>query len=327
MYLLKFCYFIIGFISRMIFGLRSTQEKGVQFLKGIEVKFNGKFTNNTFKKIIRFQSLQQLIINDGFLKLEGRFSNENEKNNNKTYFILASLYDDLIDDQILSKEILDDMFLHPEKFKPTTFNESVLMDAHLKLLNSVKDKIEYQNILNQIQQAQTDSTLQVNEKIPLSTILSITKRKGGYSLLMCRHYLETSSSDIIDQCWYHLGGLIQMTNDLYDIYKDTHEGIQTFANTQNTIIDIERVYNEQLKLFIKSIEILPYAHLKMTRLRIILSLIPAFGYLALENLRKLQGDNDHLLPFKDYERKDLIIDMEKLKNVIKLFKYSYQLAK
>jgi len=77
----------------------------------------------------------------------------------------------------------------------------------------------------------------------------------------------------------------------------------------------------------QSIEILPYAHLKMTRLRIILSLIPAFGYLALENLRKLQGDNDHLLPFKDYERKDLIIDMEKFKNVIKLFKYSYQLAK
>ena len=48
---------------------------------------------------------------------------------------------------------------------------------------------------------------------------------------------------------------------------------------------------------------------------------------VLENLRKLQGDNDHLLPFKDYERKDLIIDMEKFKNVIKLFKYSYQLAK
>ncbi|MCX6331087.1 MAG: hypothetical protein NTZ82_00460 [Bacteroidetes bacterium] len=299
----------------------------MQFLKGIEVKFNGKFVNSTFKKIIRFQSLQQLIINDSFLKLEGRFSNEKEKKNNKTYFVLASLYDDLMDDQIVSKEILNDMFLYPEKYKPSTFNEAVLMDAHLKLLNSVNDKSEYQNVLNQIQEAQIDSTLQVNEKIPQSTILSITKRKGGYSLLMCRHYLGTPSSDMIDQCWYHLGGLIQMTNDLYDIYKDTHEGIQTFANTQNTIIDIERMYNEQLKLFIKSIEMLPYAHLKITRLRIILSMIPAFGYLALENLRKLQGDNDHLLPFKDYERKDLIIDMEKFKNIIKLFKYSYQLGK
>ena len=58
-----------------------------------------------------------------------------------------------------------------------------------------------------------------------------------------------------------------------------------------------------------------------------LSLIPALGYVALENLKHLQGKNERLNPFKAYLRKDLIIDMEKIKNIVKLIKYSYQIAK
>ena len=33
------------------------------------------------------------------------------------------------------------------------------------------------------------------------------------------------------------------------------------------------------------------------------------------------------MPFKEYSRKDLIVDMEKIKNIIKLIKFSYQIAK
>ena len=56
-------------------------------------------------------------------------------------------------------------------------------------------------------------------------------------------------------------------------------------------------------------------------------MIPALGYVALENLKKLQGKDGKLKPFAAYPRKDLIIDMEKLKNILKLIKYSYQIAK
>ncbi len=76
-----------------------------------------------------------------------------------------------------------------------------------------------------------------------------------------------------------------------------------------------------------SIEKLTYDESKKLIFQIKLSLIPAFGYVALENLKQLQGNADNLKPFKDYARKDLIVDMEKFKNIIKLIKFSYQLAK
>jgi hypothetical protein len=311
----------------MLFGLVLSERKTARLLKNIEIEFNGKFESSTFKKIKKFQGIQQFIINDSFAKLENRYTNTIERENNKLYFILASLYDDLMDEEIVSKDILNQMFLNPAHAKPKSFNEAVLIDTHLKLLNLVQDKEAYQKVLNKIHEAQTDSLDQLKNDISLERILSITERKGGYSLLMCRHYIQMSTNETIDNCWYQLGGMIQMTNDLYDIYKDTIAGIHTFANTQESFEKIKADFELQVKKYKSSIEKLSYTNSNKLKLQIKLSLIPALGYVALENSNRLQGENNTLQPFKDYPRKELIIDMEKMKNILKLFRYSYQIAK
>ena len=327
MYLIIYCYCILRLLGRILFGLALSERNTARLLKNIETKFNGKFSPTTFKKIKKFQGIQQFIINDSFAKLENRYTNTIERENNKLYFILASLYDDLMDENIVSKEVLNQMFLNPAHAKPKSFNEAVLIDTHLKLLNLVQDKEAYQKVLNKIHEAQIDSLDQLKNDISLESILSITERKGGYSLLMCRHYIQMSAIEAIDNCWYQLGGMIQMTNDLYDIHKDTIAGIHTFANTQESFEKIKANYELQVEKYKSSIEKLSYTNSNKLKLQIKLSLIPALGYVALENLNRLQGENNTLQPFKDYPRKELIIDMEKMKNILKLFTYSYQIAK
>ena len=327
MYLIIYCYCILRLLARMLFGVVLSERKAVQLLTHIEIKFNGKFEPSTFKKIKKFQGIQQYIINDSFAKLENRYTNNNERENNKLYFILASLYDDLMDENIVSQAVLNEMFLNPENAKPKSFSEVVLIDTHLKLLNLVQDKEAYQKVLNNIHQAQIDSLEQLKNDISLERILSITERKGGYSLLMCRHYIQMSANEAIDNCWYQLGGMIQMTNDLYDIYKDTIAGIRTFANTQNSFEKIKADYELQVNKYKSSINQLEFKESNKLMLQIKLSLIPALGYVALENLNRLQGENKTLQPFKEYPRKELIIDMEKVKNIVRLFKYSYHIAK
>jgi len=326
MYFIIYSYHIVRLLARMLFGLTLSENKADKLLKIIELQFNGKFEHTTFKKIKKFQGIQQYIINDSFAKLENRYTNNNERENNKQYFILASLYDDLMDERIVSQEVLNEMFLHPEKANPNSFSETVLIDTHLKLLNLVQNKEAYQKVLNNIHQAQIDSLEQLKSDISLDRILSITERKGGYSLLMCRHYIQMSAHDVIDNCWYQLGGMIQMTNDLYDIYKDTMAGIHTFANTQNEFEKIRDQYVSQVHKYKLGIEKLAYDDSKKLIFQIKLSLIPALGFVALDNLKQLQGKAKKLKQFKDYVRKDLIVDMEKVKNIIKLIKFSYQIA-
>jgi len=327
MYFIIYSFNILWLLARMLFGLALSERKTAQLLKNIETKFNGKFSPTTFEKIKKFQGIQQYIINDSFANLENRNTNTKERENNKLYFILASLYDDLMDENIVNQAVLNEMFLNPSQAKPGSFSETVLIDTHLKLLSLVHNKEAYQKVLNSIHQAQIDSLEQLKSDISLDRILSITERKGGYSLLMCRHYIEMSNNENIDNCWYQLGGMIQMTNDLYDIYKDTVAGIHTFANTQNEFDNIRNQYVSQIHKYKTSVEKLDYDDSKKLIFQIKLSLIPALGFVALENLKQLQGKNERLNPFKAYPRKDLIIDMEKIKNIFKLVKYSYQIAK
>ena len=327
MYLIIYCNNILQLLARMLFGLTLSEISTAKLLKKIELKFNGKFQASTYNKIKKFQGIHQYIINDSFAELENRYTNKIEIENNKLYFILAFLYDDLMDDQIVSKEELNEMFLNPTQAKPKSFSELALIDTHLKLLTRINDKEAYHKVLNNIHQAQIDSVQQLKAEISLKNIIDITERKGGYSLLMCKYYIDISSNKNNDDCWYQLGGLIQMTNDLYDIYKDTLAGINTFANTQSSYEKIRDNYESQIHKYKLSIQKLEYKDSKKIKFSIKLSLIPALGYVALENLKRLKGRNELLLPFKDYARKDLIIDMEKIKNVAKLFKYSYQITK
>ena len=254
MYFIIYSYHILKLLARMLFGLTLSENKADKLLKKIEIQFNGKFAPTTFKKIKKFQGIQQFIINDSFTNFEDRTTNTKERENNKLYFILASLYDDLMDENLVSQSVLNEMFLHPEKANPNSFSETVLIDTHLKLLSRVYNKEAYQRVLNNIHQAQIDSLEQLKNDISLERILSITERKGGYSLLMCRHYIEMATNENIDNCWYQLGGMIQMTNDLFDIYKDTMAGIYTFANTQNEFEKIKDQYVSQVHKYNQSIE-------------------------------------------------------------------------
>ncbi len=58
-----------------------------------------------------------------------------------------------------------------------------------------------------------------------------------------------------------------------------------------------------------------------------MSIIPAFGQIAINQLKLLQLNNNTLPNFKNVKRKDLIIDMEKNINIIRLIQYAYKNGK
>jgi hypothetical protein len=72
---------------------------------------------------------------------------------------------------------------------------------------------------------------------------------------------------------------------------------------------------------------LPFEKSKLDSLKIKLSPIPAFGYLAIHNLTKLQDQHKELPNLTAVPRKSLIIDMEKTANRIKLIQEAYQVYK
>ncbi len=327
MYFINFIYYIVKIVYTALTKLKQSSRWAKAYLHKIELDFNGKFDQQLVEKVARYQSVQLHFVANSFTKLHGRLNTEKEVERNILFFLMSVLYDEIIDEHLMDEETLNELFNQPELANPANFNEQVLVYIHQKLLNEVTDKQSYWNALQKTHQAQKDSNKQFDDNTSIEEIIDITKRKGGYTLLMCRHYLNDSSNDLIDQCWYKLGGLIQMTNDLFDTYKDTVNGINTFATKLKNIESIAAIYNEQQTALNENIKRLPFDEKKKIEFAINMSIIPAFGHIALSQLKQLQSNSKDLPNFKNVKRKSLIIDMEKNINIIRLIRYSFKFGK
>jgi hypothetical protein len=114
---------------------------------------------------------------------------------------------------------------------------------------------------------------------------------------------------------------------LYDTFKDTKEGIHTFANSQQQIENIGMAYAAQKKLFKASITKLPVSNSIKQRFAIKTSIIPAFGDIAMNQLKGIASNSSTLPNFNEIPRKSLIIDMELASNKYRLIKYAYKNGK
>ena len=327
MYPIYYIYYIIKLLNTAILKLPKAKMWAKAYVKQLEVSFNGKFDDQLIQKVAKYQSIQLLFVANNFSKLYGRFNNDVEKERNLLFFLMSVLYDEIIDNQQMEEAELNELFYHSAQVNHENFNVKVLVYIHQKLLNQVSNKESYWDTIQKTHQAQVDSRNQFNSNISLNEIIDITKRKGGYTLLMCRHYLVDPVDEKIDQCWYQLGGLIQMTNDLYDTHKDTLDGIHTFATHIKNFDTLNEVYEQQVNNFNTSINQLSCSIDKKIEFGINMSMIASFGYVAINQLKHLKSGSNTLPNFKEVNRKDLIIDMEKIKNIFKLIHFSYKQGK
>ncbi len=91
----------------------------------------------------------------------------------------------------------------------------MFLHCHLALRNFVRDRAAYDQAARGLFQAQVDSAAQTRpEPMSEAELLRITLAKGGFAVLLCHFYLDHDASEAERECWYRIGGIIQLTNDL-----------------------------------------------------------------------------------------------------------------
>lgn len=323
----KFVYNISTTCIYALFYFKKTTRQTIQILNEFEQKYKGKFSKSLIEKTSRYEGIQQIVINDAFTKLVGRKTNAYERVSNKLFFILTFLYDDIMDEKILNERELNELLENPLNNQHDIFEAKVLVDIHLQLLQRTKQLEKYKTTLLAIHKAQKDSLIQFSSEVSQSDLLDIVMRKGGYSFLMCSLYIDLPISKEMHKCWYHIGSMLQFIDDMFDVYADQQEGIYTYANTCSKYSTLEDSFNELVTQLKENIKALPFDEELKERLFIQLSFIPAFGLLALDNFKKLMDQEGKFKNFKNYPRKSLIIDMEKMDNIRLLIVKSYKIGK
>ncbi|NIG54714.1 hypothetical protein [Chitinophaga sp. Cy-1792] len=275
------------------------------------------------KKVVKSYSIFVPMTCDLFTGLHGRTTTIAEKERLLLYFICSSLFDDFSDEKLLNNHQLREIMLHPATYQAQTAEEKLFIHASLRLRAAVIDKAGYEHVMEQLLESQLNSEKQFNPAIADEELEDITFSKGGNSLLLVHFYLDVPATEEECSCWYLLGAIIQLTNDLYDIYKDLQEGIHTLPNRMESAYQFRQYFDSIVLQLESHLHKLPYTHKRKHAFHLGLASICSFGHTALEQLVRLQGAAERLPPLHTVPRKELITDMEKAANIWACMKYCY----
>lgn len=302
---------------------RIETRRAYALLDTVEKRHEGSFAAATRRKIAVSYGIYTPMICDAFTLLHGRRTSLAERERFIHYFICSSLFDDFTDYAAFPLEEMHAISFDPEHFAPRNFDESVFRDSHLLLRSHVRERVVYDALTRRLFQAQWDSKKQASVGLSREALQEITFRKGGLSVLLCSFYLDHSPTPAERDCWYRIGTIIQLTNDLFDIYKDQQENMDTLPVRMTDAHAFREFFEEQISGMQAAMGRLEAPGRRLEAFRLAMAGICAFGLIALDQLEALQGDAASLPPLDALARKQLVIDMEKRGNLVKWLKYTY----
>lgn len=263
------------------------------------------------KKRIAFYTAQSAITNHWFSLLRGKKPNATEVQNALYLGAFTPIADDLMDGQNITFETLLAQ-------KNTTSADAVLFSyLYKKLALLLTQNALFQEYFQKAHLAQNESLKQL-QKEPLSfkELRDISFNKGGFYTTLYRMVLQNNPVVGEEDAIYTLGAIMQLLNDLFDVHKDYHNGVQTLATNWR---DISLLRKELLALeqkFITQYLALDYPEkAKRKSLASVLAIVTR-GHVALDFYQNLQG-NAAQLEIASYTRKQLIVDMEKAGNILR----------
>ena len=260
-----------------------------------------------------------------FSVLRGCRLSEDERLANRYLGASTPVFDDLVDNEGYTYDEVMEVIKDDKQVD----NESLVLLKYLydNITAKINDPGLFNKYLQETARAQMISTRQKdNSNITAGEIRNITYDKGGYAALLYRSVLSNNLLPGEEEAVYHLGALLQLMNDIFDIHDDYKNEQQTLATASN---DIKLLHSEYKGLIDKTLKLLRSLSYPRENIESSLSMIIAVisrGCVCLERLLALQGNND-VFHLRYYTRRDLLCDMEKIPNIRRSLTLSMEIKK
>lgn len=318
-------------VARFMLPFMKTQNRfNDQFIDGFLAsccqQHNQSLKESTVFKIKKYYAVGIPLLATTYKKLYGRHLSENERKNAALMGIYSPLIDDFTDEKSLSNEALDHLTTNPKGFSPANLSECVARKAGMHLMNQVKNPEDCLHALQQVIAAQHRSQKQLQPGNDRKELLQITLEKGGWAIIFYHYAIDEKPSQQMLNLLYLKGGLLQLCNDIFDIYKDHKEGIETYANTCDDFKGFEAYFSGECRRFVQEASMISVKKADREFFVTFMVLGMARALVALRMFSKLQVSlGGGRLPFSQLSRKQLICDMEKPVNLLKMVWFAYKL--
>lgn len=282
---------------------------------------DGSLHDSDFSKITNYYAYGvPAILGTAFGTLHGVPVNESEREVLTYLGALTGLFDDFFDKKSLSDAEIQELMNNPSTVKEGTDSEKLFLHFYHKVLIKVPDAENLKTAFFAVYLAQVESEKQFND-LSEEELKDITLKKGGLSLLFYRCAMHNPLKEDERRLLYALGGLMQLGNDIFDVYKDTQAGIRTLPNTASNINQVRVFFTSLLNEVFQLTQQTGFKQRNKKRFVRMISLGLSRCFVCLDQLEKLERRSGGKFTPLLYSRSDLICDMEKPSNVLRSLAY------
>jgi hypothetical protein len=183
-----------------------------------------------------------------FGALRGRMRSRREKNLFTNLAALAYFFDDLVDAYRDSDQSGILWQNNPELYGQTADPSGLALHFLQNIYHALPPEHadEFKNYMHQVFNVETSGRQMKGRQPDDHELSQVTSDKGGYSVLMFRRVLENNLSDKEKQALYEFGYLVQLCDDIFDIWFDQRDGIHT--------LPLELVAQNKLPVLVQTFE-------------------------------------------------------------------------
>ncbi|MBK7434283.1 MAG: hypothetical protein IPI66_10510 [Chitinophagaceae bacterium] len=284
---------------------------------------DGSLDEADIKKLRGYYGLAvPAILGEAFCALRGSRMTKQERMASTCQGAMTGLGDDFFDRQRLSDQAVKDFVERPSSLEGKTASEKLFLHFYTTALSLAPDGLQMQGQLLKVFHAQLLSKEQKKGMLNNQQIQDITLRKGAESLLFYRTAFSHPLAKGEEKMLYCLGGLMQLSNDIFDVYPDLQDGIDTLLTTADKIQNIRTLFLSLLKIGTTAAYQSDYDPGDIRKFLDIISIgIFSRCLVCLDQLEKNQKRTEGLFKPRLYKRKDLVCDMDTAVNKWRSVRY------
>lgn len=281
---------------------------------------DGSLTEAHFKKITSYYAMGvPSILGESLCVLRGFPMTRKERLCMSYLGGISGLLDDLFDEPGKSADHLEQFIFSPEDLIPATSHEKLLKNLYLKGLSYSSQPEKLKKAAFDVFKAQQNSLIQKG-LVSEEKIKDITFLKGGNSFLYYRLCLSHDFYESEEKLLYQLGGLMQLGNDIFDVWEDSREGVATMATTSD-LKKLRTYFSCELDKTHELINTAGFEAKPKKKFKRMINLAIARVYVCLDQYEALASSFPGEFSVKNYSRKKLICDMQKTANQMNAVKY------
>lgn len=233
------------------------------------------------------------------------------------------LYDDFFDKNDLTAEEIKGLMQAPKHFEPKNPVEGLFIHLLKEVYKNLPDPILFAKYFEGLYYGQEESKKLLDPTLEYAHVKKIAFEKGGHSALLFRSILKHPFLKGEEKALYQLGVVGQLLDDLFDLWDDLEEGVNTIVTKYDDdftpIYDVYLSEVQSLKCLILNLNYKLGCKNKFIRE---LMLMVNGGTLCGQHYMRLQKQNKGVFDIQEIGREALICDMENKLNWIKMIKIS-----